>query len=631
MATPRRSGDSVHDLEASFSGLKLGKDALVQQKRPLEHVTIEGSPISGSSSANTPLSFHTSHNCTILDSDNDNNSDNNDEDDSNDDDDDDDSIHQLTKRIDLNPTPVRKPSVDYTSTNQISKLLVISSGSDDHNTGDHQENFLRTALLAGNNGCLHRTPLQSYLSWLHSDTCIQPAPLTDLLRVHEYSYIQHLQKKCASVESPTSYSDKPSFYAPAGKLDSDTPLVPQSLDASSRFCSAAMSAVDKVMNGEFNRAFVLGRPPGHHAGPNGCVTSDYFWQRPDMTSSGFCLLNTVAVAAAYARYQYGRIAFANSINSNIIRNHTTKPPRIAIVDIDVHHGNGTEEIIKNLSPHITYLPLPSSWSPVATQSYKPWLNESDAKDILFASINLYAGDRFYPCTGNDSNELCSSNGKYNIINVAMTPVGPGPWDAKTKHALSSSKRNEYSALASLELKSKVSMQLIPQLTEFGADILFISAGFDAHVDDYYHFLTEGDYHWLTEQLVSTTAKTGGKVISILEGGYSLTSPYKADKKTSTKESASVKPVERVNVAPRSGRGKNKKYDESVTATTSSGQTITITANGSKEEKEATSSYDYYSVDINDHNYKFAQQPGDGGLVKGVLAHTAALVGKKSWL
>ena len=618
MSTPRRqSGDSIHDLESSFSGLKLNKDAHGLQKRPLEHVTIEGSPISGSSSVNTPLSFHTSHNCTIHDSDNDGNSD---EDDGNDDDDDE-SVEQLSKRIDLNPTPIRKPSVDYTQMNQLTKLLVISSGSDDHNTGDHQENFLRTALLAGNNGCLHRAPLQSFLAWLHADAYVQPAPLTDLLRVHEYSYINHLQKKCASVESPAYYGDKPSFYAPAGKLDSDTPLVPQSLDASSKFCSAAMFAVDKVMSGEFTRAFVLGRPPGHHAGPSGCVASDYYWQRPDMTSSGFCLLNTVAVAAAYARYQYGRMAFANSINSNVIRNNNSKPPRIAIVDIDVHHGNGTEEIVKNLLPRTTYLPLPSSWAPVATQSYKPWLNESDADDVLFASINLYAGDRFYPCTGNDSNELRCNSGKYNIINVAMTPVGPGPWDAKTKHALSVTKRNEYSALASLELKSKVSTQLIPQLIEFGADILFISAGFDAHIDDYYHFLTEADYHWLTEQLVSTTVKTGGKVVSILEGGYSLASPYKTEKKA-VKEPAAA-------AAPRAGRGKNKKYDESITATTSAGQTITITANGPKEEKEVV--YDYYSVDVNDHNHRYAQLPGDGGLVKGVLAHTAALAGKKSWL
>lgn len=113
------------------------------------------------------------------------------------------------------------------------------------------------------------------------------------------------------------------------------------------------------------RAFVIGRPPGHHAGPSGCVPSEYFWLRPDMTSSGFCLLNTVAVAAAYARYNYsmlpspGTSISSSSSSSSLrevvpgercVRGHPvgSRPLRVAIVDIDVHHGNGTEEIVKNL-------------------------------------------------------------------------------------------------------------------------------------------------------------------------------------------------------------------------------------------------------------------------------------------
>ena len=179
---------------------------------------------------------------------------------------------------------------------------------------------------------------------------------------------------------------------------------------------------------------MLGRPPGHHAGPSGCVPSDLFWRRPDMASSGFCLLNTVAVAAGYARYNYGR------------RNNG-RAPRVAIVDIDVHHGNGTEEIVRNLSPRQSFLPLPSSWAPVAVSTYKPWLDEDDAENVLFASINLYADERFYPCSGGDSCETTnktaantaassSSLGAANIINIAMTPIGPGPWDAKARARLS---------------------------------------------------------------------------------------------------------------------------------------------------------------------------------------------------
>lgn len=67
------------------------------------------------------------------------------------------------------------------------------------------------------------------------------------------------------------------------------------------------------------------------------------------------------------------------------------PPRIAIVDMDVHHGNGTEAIVRNLTPHREYMPLPSSWAPAAYESYKPWLDETDQRDVLFSSIHLYAG------------------------------------------------------------------------------------------------------------------------------------------------------------------------------------------------------------------------------------------------
>jgi acetoin utilization deacetylase AcuC-like enzyme len=98
------------------------------------------------------------------------------------------------------------------------------------------------------------------------------------------------------------------------------------------------------------RAFVIGRPPGHHAGPSGCVPSEHFWLRPDMTSSGFCLLNTVAMAAAYARYNYSIVPRVCGKEEECVRGHPpgSRPLRVAIVDIDVHHGNGTEEIVKNL-------------------------------------------------------------------------------------------------------------------------------------------------------------------------------------------------------------------------------------------------------------------------------------------
>lgn len=114
-------------------------------------------------------------------------------------------------------------------------------------------------------------------------------------------YLQDTRLNDGSIHMPTEPTRYPHFYAPDQLLDPDTPLSPHSLAAAKHFCGAAMLAVDKLMDpiSGSRAAFVVGRPPGHHAGPNGCVPSEYFWKIPQMTSSGFCLLNTVAVAAGY--------------------------------------------------------------------------------------------------------------------------------------------------------------------------------------------------------------------------------------------------------------------------------------------------------------------------------------------
>ena len=448
-------------------------------------------------------------------------------------------------------------------------LIVCSDASDDHDTGIHQENALRTELLVGQLGCLRRAALRSSLHWPSSSSkaACAPAPLTDLLRVHEFEYINHVRSKCAlaaavataaptaeclgdasssssSSNSSSSSSrhrginpDIPPFYAPLGQLDTDTPLGPTSLAAATRFCGHAMWAVDAVMGGldldaelehehehehhlstaqqgekkkekeqrKINRAFVVGRPPGHHAGPSGCVPPPTFFRVPGMTSSGVCVVNKVAVAAAYARYRYGRQA--------LLSNPPTPKPRIAIVDIDIHHGNGTEAIVRNLTPHMQALPLPSSWAPQWRASYKPWLDESDAEDTFFGSVHLYAGDSFYPCTGSDEVSTFDSTkaaaataaaaaaaagaGTANVVNVALTPIGPGPWDPKTRAKLSASQLRQLTDAASAEMRTKVSSMLLPALHAFKPSLLLISAGFDAHYDDLYHFLTEADYHWMT--------------------------------------------------------------------------------------------------------------------------------------
>ena len=222
--SPRRTSRSNNEvlespamdqLLGTFSGMKLQSDVtsptesdrsgqesnlilkIQLPKRPIEHSTIEGSPV-------TPASW---------------------------------------KRPDINPTPLppkipilsdaeSKPFEDtarISSHNKISKLLVISSSSDEHNTGDHQENSLRTALLCGDNGCLRRSELTEDIIWLDSSGICAP-PLVDLLRVHDYNYLRHLERKSAGE------SKFPPFYAPIGMLDTDTPLLPHSLEAAKRFC-----------------------------------------------------------------------------------------------------------------------------------------------------------------------------------------------------------------------------------------------------------------------------------------------------------------------------------------------------------------------------------------------------------
>jgi acetoin utilization deacetylase AcuC-like enzyme len=542
---------------------------------------------------------------------------------------------------------------------QSKKVFIFQCGGEQHDTGgNHQENELRTELICGEDGCLKRGILGDFLVWVPPEY-VQPSSMADLLRVHEGEYLRHVEKKIKGEKMPRG-------YAPHGQLDTDTPLSPQSFDAARRFCGAAMMAVDAVFSdwdpniappstpatttatatataatlssSTPRRAFAIGRPPGHHAGPSGCVISDYFWHRPDMASSGFCLLNTVGVAAAYAMYRYGRqqrdkatlsaltagLAGAGAGAGGAGGGEATRAPRICIIDIDVHHGNGTEEIIRNTVPNETFLPLPSSWAPVSRFSHKPWLTEDDSDSIMFGSINLVAADRFYPCTGSDSDSgrpraraetktaIAAAGGATGgatsdidgrtprIINIGLTPVGPGPWDLKSRTNLSSKQRTELCRVAGLELRQKVSENLLPAVRAFQPDLLIISSGFDAHHNDMYHFLTEEDFHWITEELCAC-ASWG--VVSVLEGGYSLSSPV-------------PQPKTKVNVPPRSSakRGKEK------------GSGLGPTTEGSGFSPDVSFSTDP-TPPLAD---RFQVLPGDGGLVKGVLAHVAALAGRPDW-
>lgn len=237
-----------------------------------------------------------------------------------------------------------------------------------------------------------------------------------LLRVHAAAYLDLLK----AVIPETGYA----------RLDPDTIISSRSLDAARRAAGAVIKAVDLVMSGEMEDAFCCVRPPGHHA------ESD--------RAMGFCLYNNIAVGAAHALEVYG-------LN------------RVAIVDFDVHQGNGTEEIFR------------------------------DDSRVLFCSTFQHP---FFPFT-----EILEN--AENRVNV--------PLDATAK---------------SLEFRAAVKEHWLPALERFQPELIFVSAGFDAHRDDdmSHVSLVDADFRWVTEQIVlAAKASASGRIVSVLEGGYELNS------------------------------------------------------------------------------------------------------------
>ena len=202
--------------------------------------------------------------------------------------------------------------------------------------------------------------------------------------------------------------------------------------AAVRAAGAWASAVDAVMAGEGDNAFCAVRPPGHHAEKS--------------RSMGFCLLNNVAIGALHARAVHGC-------------------HRVAVVDFDVHHGNGTQDIF--------------------------W----DDPDLLFISLHQMP---LYPGTGSPAERGASGS---NILNVPMQPEAGGE-----------------------EFIEAMTSIVQPRIATFQPDFLLISAGFDAHSDDPLASLNyrEQDYYEATRLMVdSAKASCGGRLVSTLEGGYAL--------------------------------------------------------------------------------------------------------------
>jgi acetoin utilization deacetylase AcuC-like enzyme len=214
------------------------------------------------------------------------------------------------------------------------------------------------------------------------------------------------------------------------RLDADTTMSPKSFEVASRAAGGVCLAVDEVIGGAFANAFCAVRPPGHHAERDRAM--------------GFCLFNSAAIGARHAQRKHG-------------------VGRVAIVDWDVHHGNGTQAIV--------------------------W----DDPTIFYASTHQMP---LYPGTGDPSEK-----GAGNILNVPLSP-GAG----------------------SDEFETAFDDVILPALNKFAPELVIISAGFDAHWRDPLASinLREEDFAWATEALIGVADRhAGGRIVSTLEGGYDL--------------------------------------------------------------------------------------------------------------
>lgn len=251
-----------------------------------------------------------------------------------------------------------------------------------HTSNAPPENLWRLhVLIHEQDGILFSSNLRENLKY---NLKANSAPLCDVLKVHEWSYVRRIQAACEKLSEDPESSDGMSH------LDGDTAISKNSYLAALAAAGAVCTAVDGVMNGELQNAFCPVRPPGHHVGARGAVKGN-----TGSDSHGFCLLNNVSVGAAYAMTQYRR-----------------QVKRVVIVDFDVHHGNGTEATVRNLRPSVENMSVDDLgiFGSIYVPNYKPWRDSDDPENVLFVSVHGYGPPQrglehlfpraaFYPGTG----------------------------------------------------------------------------------------------------------------------------------------------------------------------------------------------------------------------------------------
>ena len=325
------------------------------------------------------------------------------------------------------------------------------------------ENPNRLEVLVGQYGSLRTGEFQN----LRVIDKVAPCPLADVVRVHEWSYVKRIIEVAESA-------------APGAmvRLDKgDTNVTRESWAAALKAAGSVVQAMDLVAKGACKNAFVAVRPPGHHVSSRGAV--DPNMEDDDTGSNGFCLVNNVAIGAAYA-----------------LNVHRDTVKRVAMIDIDIHHGNGTEAIVRGLrEPKTIRIPLNFTGltGNLEMHSYHPWLDRNDADNVFFSSVHRFDG-RFYPQSGQTGVDG-------NIVNAGLQSLS-----------------------TSADFRYAFSHLVLPRLVEFAPDLIMISAGFDGHVRDRLASgewdITEEDYYWVTEQLIGVANQCcKGRIVSVLEGGY----------------------------------------------------------------------------------------------------------------